>query len=130
MGAEKRGIEREMPLLSPGSGSGPGIGGGAIVAPGTSPTKGPERAERFDRFRAALGQLRPEDREIILLVSVKGIPVKEAARKLGKSPEATAMQLLRATRRLKEAFGKTDSTDSLRLPPDARLDGDGGGHGR
>jgi RNA polymerase sigma-70 factor (ECF subfamily) len=132
--AQKRAPEREIPLAAKATRS-----EGAPTDPreppdtGTSASKGPTRHERLQRFQRALESLRPEDREVIILVSVKGIPMKDAAKKIGRSPEATSMLLLRAMRKLKAAFGGIDSTDSLRLPIDARLSeklmGEGDGHG-
>jgi RNA polymerase sigma-70 factor (ECF subfamily) len=132
--AQKRAPEREIPLAAKAAGA-----EGTRMDPreppdtGTSPSKGPSRQERLQRFQRALESLRPEDREVIVLVSVKGIPVKDVAKRMGRSPEATSMLLLRAMRKLKAAFGETESTDSLRLPVDARLSeeaaGEGNGHG-
>lgn len=81
------------------------------------PSAALRREERFDRLEAALATLSPEHRRALLLVRVDGLPVAEAAKKLGRSPNAVSNLLLRAARALRQAFG---DTASLRLP-DRRL---------
>lgn len=72
------------------------------------------REERFDRLQAAIDKLRPEYRQVLMLVRIEGLPVKEVARRLNKTPNAVSRIILRASRKLKEFFG---DTESLQLPP-------------
>jgi len=78
-----------------------------------SPSKVLRRDERFDRLQAALDSLPPEYREVISLVRLEGLPVREVARRMQRTPHAVSNLLLRATRKLKEVLG---DTESLSLP--------------
>ena len=82
----------------------------------SSQSKAIQREERFDRLQAAMDDLSPEYRQVLLLVRVEGLPIKEVARRLGKTPNAISQMILRASRKLKEIFG---DTESLQLPPRA-----------
>lgn len=103
-----RGIKNHEPL--PLADSGPGV----PIAHIKSASKDLRDEENFQRFKKALYSLKPEHREIILLVIVQSMRVKDAAARLGKSEAATSMLLLRATRALRRALGDTDSRG---LPP-------------
>lgn len=78
------------------------------------------RDERFDRLQEALDTLSPEHREVILLVRVEGLPIHEVSRRLNRTPHAVSNLLLRASRKLRERFG---DTESLSLPVHRRLKG-------
>jgi hypothetical protein len=95
-----------------------------LAAKGSSPSKNARRNERFDRLEAALEALSPARREAIILVWIQGLPVKDAARRMGKSPDAVSMLILRGLRNLRKILGKTNS---LRLPPRSLLDRFDGG---
>jgi len=86
-------------------------------ARGSSPSRVMRRNERFDRLQAALDRLAPEHREVIHLIRIEGLPVREVAKRMGRTPHAVSNLLLRATRRLREILG---DTESLSLP-DRRL---------
>ena len=90
------------------------------AAAAESPSKGLARAERFDRLEEALQSLPEDHRRVILLVRIEGLSIKEAARLMARSPEATSQLLWRALKKLKEAFGDTGSF-SL---PERRLEGE------
>ena len=62
---------------------------------------------------------------MLRLVRIEGLAVKDAARRLGKTPNAVSRSILRATRKLRELFG---DTESLGLP-DRSLE-EGGPDGR
>lgn len=83
-----------------------------------SPSRGLRREERFDRLQRALDALSRDHREVILLTRVDGLSLKEAAERMGQSPEAVRKLFWRALRELRSALTRTDS---LRLP-DRRLD--------
>ena len=79
-----------------------------------SPSKALRRGERFDRLQEAINRLRPDYREALMLVRIEGLKIKEAARRMNRSPKAILHLVARALKRLKEAFG---DTESLHLPP-------------
>jgi len=80
---------------------------------GTSPSVALRRKERFSRLEDALNKLSPEHRQVILLARIEGVPVKEIALRMNRTPNAVAQLLWRALRRLRETFG---DTESLHLP--------------
>jgi RNA polymerase sigma-70 factor (ECF subfamily) len=71
------------------------------------------RDERFDRLQAALDELDADSRKVIVLARIEGLPIKEVAKRMGRSPNATSILLYRAAIKLKERFG---DTESLSLP--------------
>jgi RNA polymerase sigma-70 factor (ECF subfamily) len=79
-----------------------------------TPSKGLRREERFSRLQKALDGLSPEQREVITLVRIEGLKIKEAASKMHRTPNAATKLLIRALKKLKDAFG---DTESLHLPP-------------
>jgi RNA polymerase sigma-70 factor, ECF subfamily len=85
--------------------------------PAVSQSRALRREERFDRLEEALKTLDPDYRRAIQLVRIDGLPVKEAARRMDRTPKAVMHLLERALKKLKSAFG---DTESLRLP-DRRL---------
>ncbi|MBN1420897.1 MAG: sigma-70 family RNA polymerase sigma factor [Planctomycetes bacterium] len=93
-----------------------------VPARGPSPSHLLRRIERFDRLQAALDRLSAEHREVIRLVRIEGLPVREVAKRMGRTPHAVSNLLLRATRRLREFLG---DTDSLSLPDRRLRDGEG-----
>ena len=93
-----------------------------VPASETTPSHAARKEERFDRLQDAIDSLSPEHREVILLVRVEGLPVKEVARRMDRTPHAVSNLLLRASQRLKEILGETES---LSLP-DRRIQREGG----
>ena len=85
---------------------------------GTSPSRALRRDERFDRFQDALDGLSPEHRQVIDLARIQGVPVKEIAVRMHRSPDAISQLLVRALKKLRETVG---DTESLSLP-DRALD--------
>lgn len=79
-----------------------------------SPSKVLRREERLDRLQEALDKLKPEYRQVILLVRIEKLSFSETARRMNRSQEAVRSLLWRALRSLKEAFG---DTESMGLPP-------------
>ena len=86
----------------------------------SSPSRVLRREERFARLREALDSLSPDHRQVVLLVRIQGLRIREAAERMNRTPNAVMKLLTRALEKLKEAFG---DTESLHLPP-ARLDGE------
>ena len=85
--------------------------------PGGAPTHDPaDAATEASTARAALAQLRPADREVLLLVAWEGLDTNEAAAALGLTPSTFAVRLHRARRRLEALL-----TDP-HLPPPPQKD--------
>ncbi len=77
-----------------------------------------DAAERSARMRAALDQLRPQDRDIILLATWEGLSYAEIAESLGVPVGTVRSRLARSRERLRELVdasgqsGQTESTGS------------------
>ncbi len=80
---------------------------------GPSPSKVLRRDERFDRLQKAINSMCPDYREVILLCRIDGLPIKDAAERMNRSPDAVKKLLWRALKELKSRFGETES---LHLP--------------
>jgi RNA polymerase sigma-70 factor (ECF subfamily) len=80
---------------------------------GVSPSKAMRREERLSRLEKALAALSPDHRQVIRLARFEGLPLREVARRMGRSPGAVRQLLWRALQALKSGFG---DTESLRLP--------------
>ena len=74
-----------------------------------SPSKDLRRVERFDRLRSALEGLSAEHREVILLVRIEGLPIREVADRMNRSEAAARKLLWRALKELRKQFGETES---------------------
>lgn len=85
----------------------------AFQARDASPSEILRRRERFERLEDALERLAPDHREVIILAVARGLPTREIAARMHRSPEAAGMLLLRAVRRLREELG---TTGSVHLP--------------
>jgi RNA polymerase sigma-70 factor (ECF subfamily) len=59
-------------------------------------------AERLDRIRDAMAQLPPDYRTVLELATEQGLPLREAAEKLGRTPDATKKLHSRALCRLRQ----------------------------
>ncbi|MFK7742141.1 MAG: RNA polymerase sigma factor [Planctomycetota bacterium] len=88
-----------------------------------TPVRLMRQEERFERLQSALAELTPSHREVVMLARIEGLRITEIASRIGKTPPATSMLLLRALRALRNAFGETES---LSLPSRS-LGGGGGG---
>jgi RNA polymerase sigma-70 factor (ECF subfamily) len=95
--------------------------------PGSSPSPSRvlRREERLERLETVLRGLPPEYREVLRLVRVEGLKIRDVALQMGRSPHAVSNLLLRATRKLKE---RLDDTESLGLPDRGLLEGEGEDH--
>lgn len=89
-----------------------------------SPSRAARRDERFDRLELAMEKLSPPHREVLVLSRIKGLPIREIAQRMERSPDAVKQLLSRALKALRSSFG---DTESLHLP-DRRLGGDKTGH--
>lgn len=88
-----------------------------------SPSRSLRREERFARLKEAVDRLPPEYREAVFLVRLKGLEIKEAAGRMGRTPKAVTHLLSRGLKKLRELLA---DTESLGLPPE-RLE-EGGRH--
>ena len=84
-----------------------------VTGSAPSPSRGLRRDERFNRLERALRNLSEDHRQVIRLARIEGVPVKEIAQRMGRSPDAVSQLLIRALRKLRESFG---DTESLSLP--------------
>jgi RNA polymerase sigma-70 factor (ECF subfamily) len=91
------------------------------ASPSGSPSRKLRREERFERLEKALAGLPPEYRDVIRLSRIDGLKIREIAQRMGRSEDAVKQLIVRALRRLKAAFG---NTESLHLP-DRSLEGGG-----
>ncbi len=80
-----------------------------LAAGGATPSQVVRRDERFDRLKRVLATLSEDHSRVIFLARVQGLPIKEVARRMDRTPEATSMLLMRALIKLREAFGPTES---------------------
>ncbi len=79
------------------------------ASPGPSPDAA-DAALDGAAARAALGRLRPDDREILMLVAWEGLAADRAAFVLGVSESTFAVRLHRARRRLEDQLPTTKGT--------------------
>jgi RNA polymerase sigma-70 factor (ECF subfamily) len=78
-----------------------------------SPSKAERRGERFRRLEASLDSLDPVSRQVVTLSRLEGRSLQEIAARVGRSPNAVALVLMRALRKLRAHMG---DTESLGLP--------------
>ena len=78
-----------------------------------SPSRVARRGERFERLQRALDALDPISRRVVELSRLEGRSLKEIAELVGRSPNAVALVVMRALRKLREHLG---DTESLGLP--------------
>lgn len=113
--ARQRARERKTPLE------------GDVPGSAVSPSHALRRDERFERLEDALKRLRPEHREVIILTRVERLNFDEAAKRMGRSPDAVKQLLYRALKQLKAEFG---DTGSFHLPDRSFRGQSGDGHER
>ncbi len=81
----------------------------SVVAKQASPSRRLRQEERFQRLQDVLSRLSDEQREVILLARVESVPIKEIAKRLGKTPDAVRQILWRSLQKLRASFGDTES---------------------
>lgn len=96
----------------------PSIPESLIEQDGTSPSQHLRRGERLDRLKECMRSLTEDQNQVIRLVRLQGMTIRQAAEELGRTENATSQLLWRATRKLGKLFG---DTASLNLPPDGQL---------
>jgi RNA polymerase sigma-70 factor (ECF subfamily) len=72
-----------------------------LVGPGPSPSRAAVTRERREQLRAALDELEPTQREVLLLKYVEDMTLAEAAAVLDITVDAAKMRHLRAIQRLR-----------------------------
>jgi RNA polymerase sigma-70 factor (ECF subfamily) len=77
-----------------------------LLAPGSSPSERLLRDELRGRVQAALAQLPPRDREVLVLRHLEQLSTQETAAVLGISPGAVKTRHLRAVERLRGLLGE------------------------
>lgn len=78
-----------------------------------SPGRQVRKKERFHRLQQALQSLDPDSRRVVFLSRIEGLPIKEVAKRMARTPNATSILLYRAFVKLRSSFG---DTESLSLP--------------
>jgi RNA polymerase sigma-70 factor (ECF subfamily) len=102
--ADKRDMRREKPLNS-----NKGDGQQSHMQPiepiyTVTPSVVIEKKEQLDRLELAMDTLKQEYKDVIVLTKIEGLSYKEAADRLGKSPDAVRMLLCRAMAALSETY--------------------------
>ncbi len=102
--ADKRDIRREVPIDH------------RVPTAGSTSTRMPEPirtttpsvimsvSEELDKLENAMDRLKPEYREVIVLNQIEGLSLKTIGERLGKSPDAVRMLVVRAMASLAGAF--------------------------
>ncbi len=108
VGAQKRSAAREVSMDAPVAG-GDGFGFiNMLVASITSPSQAFSRDQKEFRLQQAIAELNDEQREILRLRFVEGLPTKEIADRIGKSDGAIRVTLTRTVTHLQEILGVSE----------------------
>jgi RNA polymerase sigma-70 factor (ECF subfamily) len=75
---------------------------GMLAAGHSSPSERAVRGEELLNLARAMAQLRPEEQLVVELHHLKGLPVAEVAREIGRTRPAVAGLLFRGLKRLRE----------------------------
>ena len=104
--AGNRSIGREQRRVRPTTGATSISLAAQFAARLTSPSQAAMRGELAEQLESALGQLKPIDREILLLRHFEECTNTETAELLGIEPKAASIRYIRAVGRLKDVLGK------------------------
>ena len=115
MGAVRRDVRREVRLSGPGLSSSISLAR-ALARDSSSPSGRAIRAERLDRLRQALENMKEIDREILLLRHFEDLTFPECGLVLGITTGAAKVRHLRAAGRLGEVLRQHGGEDELMLP--------------
>jgi len=102
--AGKRDIRKEVRLDNYGPTTGGGYGGSPGPIETTTPSVIMSKKEELDKLEKAIDELKPEYREVIILIKIDGLSYKEIADKLGRSADAVRKLVSRAMAELTVAF--------------------------
>lgn len=109
VGAQKRSASREVSIdASAGSGDGFGFVD-LLVSSITSPSQAFSHDQKEFRLQQAIADLNEEQREVLRMRFVEGLPTKEIADKLGKSDGAIRVLLTRTVAHLQEILSAAES---------------------
>ena len=108
VGAQKRSAAREVSMDAPVAG-GDGFGFvNMLVASITSPSQAFSRDQKEFQLQQAIAELNDEQREILRLRFVEGLPTKDIAERIGKSDGAIRVTLTRTVAHLQEILAIGD----------------------
>ena len=102
--ADKRDIRKEVPLRNRAATTEGGYRGAPGPFATTTPSVIVSKKEDLEKLEKAIGQLRPEYREAVILKRIEGLSYKEIGHRLGKSTDAVGMLVSRAMVALIGAF--------------------------
>jgi RNA polymerase sigma-70 factor, ECF subfamily len=74
----------------------------ALADPGASPGEQAERKEQWLRLAGAIDRLPEDQRDVVVLRDLEGLPVAEIAARLGRTEKSVSGLYLRGRRRLRE----------------------------
>lgn len=104
VGAKKRSSSREVSMDAPAGGS-DGFGFvDLLVASITAPSQAFSKVQKEFRLQQAIAELSEEQKEILRLRFVEGLPTKDIAERLGKSDGAIRVMLTRTVAQLQEVL--------------------------
>lgn len=104
VGAKKRSASREVSMDAP-AGGGDGFGFvDLLVASITSPSQAFSHDQKEFRLQQAIADLNDEQKEILRLRFVEGLPTKDIAERMGKSDGAIRVMLTRTVAQLQEVL--------------------------
>ena len=106
--ANKRDARKETPLNNNSSTTQDTFVGITGPVDNTTPSLIMSKREDLNKLEKAMEKLKPEYREVITLTKIDGLTHKEAAKKIGKSPDAVRALLSRAITALSQSFEKTE----------------------
>jgi len=102
----KRDIRREIPLNTHGRGGEDSFVKAIGPADSITPSMIMSKREELNKLEKAMEELRPEYRNVIVLVRIEGLSHKEAAERLNKSHHSTRALLSRALAALTQVYGE------------------------
>ena len=82
-----------------------------LAADQTSPSEGAVRSEELVRLGLALARLPDDQRCVVEWHHLKGLPIAETARRMGRTRAAAVGLLFRGLKRLRELLGDPGGTD-------------------
>jgi RNA polymerase sigma-70 factor, ECF subfamily len=103
VGAKKRSASREVSMDAPAGGDGFGFVD-LLVASITSPSQAFSHDQKEFRLQQAIADLNDEQKEILRLRFVEGLPTKDIAERMGKSDGAIRVMLTRTVAQLQEVL--------------------------
>jgi RNA polymerase sigma-70 factor (ECF subfamily) len=102
LGALRRSVVREEPLQAEFSDQSLDVLAKTIAPETSGPLSVMVRQERLAQMRSALALLEEQQREVLVLRYLEGLPLQEVAEVMGTTVASTKMRHMRAIRRLRE----------------------------